>query len=110
MSTHTLSPAEAPIRLGISRAGVQRRIASGEIAADRIGVRYRIRSSEVDRVSRLLQGRAAEDGGGAAIAHRPDRPYAAVYRQVLFPVLDGTCCPFFDEAAITPPRPPTAKR
>lgn len=45
----TFSPAEMAQEIGISRAGVQRRIASGEITCRKVGSRYRIPRREVER-------------------------------------------------------------
>lgn len=45
----TLTPAQMAEEIGISRAGIQRRIASGEIACRKFGSRYRIPRREVER-------------------------------------------------------------
>lgn len=44
-----LTPVQMADEIGISRAGVQRRIASGEIKYRKLGNRYRIPRSEVER-------------------------------------------------------------
>ncbi|WP_078281759.1 helix-turn-helix domain-containing protein [Mycobacteroides franklinii] len=48
-SEEELTPAQMADDIGISRAGIQRRIAAGEIGYRKVGNRYRIRRSEVER-------------------------------------------------------------
>lgn len=45
----SLTPAQMADSIGISRAGIQRRIAAGDIAYRKIGNRYRISLEEVER-------------------------------------------------------------
>lgn len=45
----TLTPAQMAAEIGVSRASIQRRLASGEIACKRVGSRYRIPVREVER-------------------------------------------------------------
>lgn len=44
-----LTPVRMADEIGISRAGIQRRIAAGEISYRKVGNRYRIPRSEVER-------------------------------------------------------------
>ncbi|SHX65442.1 helix-turn-helix domain-containing protein [Mycobacteroides abscessus] len=44
-----LTPVQMADEIGISRAGIQRRIAAGEIAYRKVGNRYRIPRTEVER-------------------------------------------------------------
>ncbi len=44
-----LTPVRMADEVGISRAGIQRRIAAGEISYRKVGNRYRIARSEVER-------------------------------------------------------------
>lgn len=90
-----LSPAQAAAQLGISRAVVQRRIVSGEIAATRVGSRYQISPNEIDRFRR-----AHMNPPGARTAP-PAHPYAAVYERVLFPFLEGDRDRYFDEREVS---------
>jgi excisionase family DNA binding protein len=45
----TLTPAQMAVEIGVSRASIQRRIASGEISCRRVGSRYRIPVRDVER-------------------------------------------------------------
>lgn len=91
-----LSPAKAAYRLGISRAGVQRRIISGEIAAIRVGSRYLITTTEIERARAELI-RATDTENPSPQPH----DYAAVYERILFPFLQGSRDRFFDESEVT---------
>ncbi|MFA5710750.1 helix-turn-helix domain-containing protein [Mycolicibacterium sp.] len=95
-TTATMSPSEAAETLGISRAGVQRRIISGEITAQRVGSRYRIRRAEVER----FRHAHVRDTATAADT-RAERVYPAVYRDVLFGVLDGRRRAFFQPGDVS---------
>lgn len=50
----TLTPAQMAAEIGVSRASIQRRIASGEVACRRVGSRYRIPLREVERFRRAF--------------------------------------------------------
>ncbi|MEB3023069.1 MULTISPECIES: helix-turn-helix domain-containing protein [Mycolicibacter] len=92
-STETLSPSQVAQELGISRATVQRRIISGQISASLVGARYRVRRTEVERFRRSH----IRDTSAPAI----EREYPAVYRDVLFGVLDGRRPAFFQLADVS---------
>lgn len=49
MTVDAFTPAQLAADIGITRAGVERRIASGEIACCKVGNRYLIPRSEVER-------------------------------------------------------------
>jgi excisionase family DNA binding protein len=57
----TYTPAEAAVRLGMSRSTIARRIKSGEITAVRVGTHYRIPAREFERFRDAMMGAMISD-------------------------------------------------
>lgn len=58
-----LTPAEAAVRLGMSRSTIARRIATGEIKAVKVGTHHRIPIREFERFHDVVMGAMISDIG-----------------------------------------------